>query len=415
MKRYNEPMKIGIIGGSIAGCSAAILLSREGHEVEVFERSKKPLVGRGGGIGTIPPLMDEIKKNGLIGHNFTSFSINKLPFIGKHKDAEPYGKKAAALDMHFQVFQWNELWGHLRKRVPDSQYAKGKKVIHAEMVASEQVKLQFNDSSDLYFDLVLFADGYNSQGRRILFPEKKLEYRGYVLWRGLLPEGKMTGYCPLKDEILRLSYSNQPGHNVVYFIPGQDGSVEKGKRVFNWAAYIAIPEKDLATYMTDENGKTWEGTLPPGKLSRSNENKLKAFLSENTPEYYAEIVNKTKDSYIQVIYTLDLEAYYKERMCLIGDAGMVIQPFTGSGVFKGYNNVKDLIEALQATEDLGQALLQWSDKQLATGKRLLVLGDQMERAFIWDQPDFATIDERSVVEWWKKSISFPKNFNHQKS
>ena len=47
-------MKIGIVGGSIAGCSAAILLSKEGYEVTVFERSNKSLVGRGGGIGTTP-------------------------------------------------------------------------------------------------------------------------------------------------------------------------------------------------------------------------------------------------------------------------------------------------------------------------------------------------------------------------
>jgi len=69
------------------------------------------------------------------------------------------------------------------------------------------------------FDLVVFADGYNSLGRRILFPEKKLKYRGYVLWRGLLPESEIKSMSPLKDEILRLSYDSVPGHNVVYFIP----------------------------------------------------------------------------------------------------------------------------------------------------------------------------------------------------
>lgn len=44
-------LNIGIIGGSIAGCSAAILLGREGHKVDVFERSRGDLVGRGGGMG----------------------------------------------------------------------------------------------------------------------------------------------------------------------------------------------------------------------------------------------------------------------------------------------------------------------------------------------------------------------------
>ena len=77
-------MKIGIVGGSIAGCSAAILLSKEGHDIMVFERSKKPLVGRGGGIGTIPSLMYEIHNAGMTGDDFSSFRIKKLPFIGKY-------------------------------------------------------------------------------------------------------------------------------------------------------------------------------------------------------------------------------------------------------------------------------------------------------------------------------------------
>ena len=39
-------LKLGIVGGSIAGCSAAILLGREGHNVRVLERSRGGLVGR---------------------------------------------------------------------------------------------------------------------------------------------------------------------------------------------------------------------------------------------------------------------------------------------------------------------------------------------------------------------------------
>ena len=407
-------MKIGIVGGSIAGCSAAILLSREGHDVMVYERSNKALVGRGGGIGTIPSLMVEIFDAGMIGDDFSSFRINKLPFIGKHPGAEPYGRRAGAIDMNFSVFQWNELWNHLRKRVPDQNYQKGIKVTGARMTDEELVELSFDKAPAKVFDLVIFADGYNSLGRHLMFPYKKLKYRGYVLWRGLLPENEMTEVCPLKNEILRLSFSGQPGHNVVYFIPGQDGSIKEGSRVFNWAAYIAVEETDLENLMMDDAGRQWTGTLPPGKLKKQNEDQLKDFILKNTPDYYAEIVKRTTDSYIQVIYTLDLDSYHKDKMCLIGDAGMVVQPFTGSGVFKGYNNVKDLIFSLKNNNTTAEALSQWSDKQIESGRRLLVLGEQMEKAFIWDQPDFAEIDESSVLEWWKNSIKFPDNFNYQK-
>lgn len=407
-------MKIGIVGGSIAGCSAAILLLKEGHEVTVFERSDRSLVGRGGGIGTTPSLMEQIRNDGLINGHFAHFQINKMPFVGKRKSSEPFGKTAWAMPVNFEVFQWLELWKNLRNNVPNENYHAGMKVVSAKLIDNGKVELTADKDHKEHFDLVLFADGYNSLGRSILFPEIELKYRGYVLWRGLLPESELPGESPLKDEILRLSYEGEPGHNVVYFIPDQNGSVNKGERVYNWAAYIPIPETELDEVLTDRKGTTREGTLPPGSMSEHTEIRLKSFLSKNIPAYYADMVNKTRDSYIQVIYTLDLNSYYKDKMCLIGDAGMVIQPFTGSGVFKGYNNVKDLIACLQEYSTLNDALEQWSLKQLQTGKRLLALGEQMEKAYIWEQLDFATVDEETTKNWWKASVTFPEEFNYEK-
>ena len=407
-------MKIGIVGGSIAGCSAAILLLKEGHEVKVFERSDRTLVGRGGGIGTTPSLMEQIRNDGLINGHFAHFQINKMPFVGKSNSSEPFGKTAWAMPVNFQVFQWKELWENLRNNVPDEYYRTGMKVVSARLLDNGEVELNINTDLKEQFDLVLFADGYNSLGRSILFPKIELQYRGYVLWRGLLPESELPGESPLKDEILRLSYDGEPGHNVVYFIPDQNGSVHEGERVYNWAAYIAIPETELDEVMTDNKGTIREGTLPPGSISEHAETRLKSFLLRNIPAYYADMVNKTRDSYIQVIYTLDLDSYYKDKMCLIGDAGMVIQPFTGSGVFKGFNNVKDLIACLQENNTVEDALEQWSKKQLQTGKRLLALGEQMEKAYIWEQLDFATVDEETTKNWWKASVTFPKEFNYEK-
>ena len=37
-------IEVAVVGGSIAGCSAAILLSRAGRDVHVYERSPAGLV-----------------------------------------------------------------------------------------------------------------------------------------------------------------------------------------------------------------------------------------------------------------------------------------------------------------------------------------------------------------------------------
>ena len=159
-------MKIGIVGGSIAGCTAAILLRKEGHRVVIFERSKKTLVGRGGGIGTLPTLLDQLIKEGMISENFPYFSIAKMPFVGKSEKYEPYGRSAWAMPMNLSVFHWQTLWNDLRSKVPDESYLAGQEVIHAERSAENKVIIKTATAKVEKFDLVLFADGYNSYGRR---------------------------------------------------------------------------------------------------------------------------------------------------------------------------------------------------------------------------------------------------------
>ena len=65
------------------------------------------------------------------------------------------------------------------------------------------------------------------------------------------------------------------------------------------------------------------------------------------------MIGRTTDSYVQLIYTARMPGYRRGRMCLVGDAGAVAQPFTGSGVFKGHANVAALLGALGQSLDIG--------------------------------------------------------------
>lgn len=76
---------------------------------------------------------------------------------------------------------------------------------------------------------VVFADGNQSLGRRLLFPDVGLRHRGYQLWRGLLPEAALADPDVLGSNCPRISYPTMPGNFVCYFVPGEDGSVQPGE------------------------------------------------------------------------------------------------------------------------------------------------------------------------------------------
>lgn len=406
-------LKIGIVGGSIAGCSAAILLSRAGHNVIVFERSRGGLVGRGGGIGTSGPVFEALIEQDIIDAGFPHLSAAAMPFIIRTPEHERFGYTPWQMPLNLKAFHWSALWNNLRKRVPDEVYRRGVEVVDAKTGADQSVTLRFKDGSEAVFDLVLFADGYQSLGRQIIFPDAALKYRGYMLWRGLLPEGEINDSAHLGSNLPRLSYPQLPGNLAIYYVPDHSGSVKEGERIFNWAAYIPVPEAQLAEFMIDRDGNLLSGSIPPGKVRLTEEARLKQLMRDNLPTYYGDIVSKTENTYVQLIYTARLSAYHRGRIALIGDAGMVAQPFTGSGVFKGYNNVRDLLQALDTHETVENALQHWGKEQVRIGDRLLALGEQMEQAFIWNSLNLATADAESTAAWWKAAVSFPEEYSYE--
>jgi 2-polyprenyl-6-methoxyphenol hydroxylase-like FAD-dependent oxidoreductase len=407
-------LKVGIVGGSIAGCSAAILLGRAGHRVTVFERSVKGLVGRGGGIGTSARVFDALMSDGLLDLDFPHQHISKLAFTACRSAWDRLGVSPWQMPMDFKAFHWSALWNNLRHRVPDGCYRRATEVTAVVANDADGATLRFDDGSDDRFDLVLFADGYQSLGRATLFPDQALAYRGYLLWRGLLPESALPYSVPVEDAIVRLSYLGMPGDLVVYFVPHEDGSSRPGERTCNWAAYVPMPETELADFMIDNLGEPRSGAIPPGHMRPEAEEQLKATVAPKLPAYFADIIRQTTNTWVQLIYNIDLPHYARGRIGLIGDAGMVVQPFTGSGVFKGLNNVQNLLRALDSADTLDEALTRWSTEQTRIGKGLLALADQMEDALIWNRLDFATADAATTEAWWRAAVKWPDEFSLEK-
>jgi 2-polyprenyl-6-methoxyphenol hydroxylase-like FAD-dependent oxidoreductase len=405
-------MRVGIVGGSIAGCAAAIELSRAGHSVTVYERSNGALRGRGAGIGTPTGTLQKLLDRDLAGPDLPRLVASDHPLAGRTTEDDVLGHVALTLPLAMALCNWGDLFGALRSRVPDESYRSGLGVDGVSVADPLRPVLQLDDGAEHPADLVLFADGYRSLGRWILFPDSRLNYRGYVLWRGVLEESDLSDSAPLETALYRLHYKGLPGNAVFYFVPGRGGSVAKGSRWVNWACYLPVPDADLPGFLTDLDGRRHDGSIPPGLMRPTEEDRLKRLMREHLPPYFSDIVAASRDTFAQPIYTVLVPGYAIGRCALLGDAGSVAPPFTGSGVFKATENAMDLADSLGRGGDTEDALAAWSLKQTQTGQKLATLGRQMEEAFVWDAPDLSKMDEAETRAWWNTAITFPEDFSY---
>ena len=116
-------MRVGIVGGSIAGCATAALLHRAGHDVIVFERSESDLVSRGAGIGTPTTVWQDMMAHGLIEETLPAFRIDYLRFVTRGSGT---GQQRWLGDVQpplsFTLVNWAHLYQRLRQGVPDDLY-----------------------------------------------------------------------------------------------------------------------------------------------------------------------------------------------------------------------------------------------------------------------------------------------------
>ncbi|MGE0124105.1 MAG: hypothetical protein AB7U25_14320 [Vicinamibacterales bacterium] len=81
-------------------------------------------------------------------------------------------------------------------------------------------------------------------------------------------------------------------------------------------------------------------------------------------------------------------------------------------MLKAMMNAVELASALREPDSIGELLRRSSKEQAAGGNRVTELGVQMERAFVWEAPDFSTMTEPAARAWWTTSIRFPEGFSH---
>ncbi|MGH7880592.1 MAG: FAD-dependent monooxygenase, partial [Candidatus Binataceae bacterium] len=338
-----QGLRVAIVGGSIAGCAAAIELIRLGCDVTLFERTGEELKDRGAGIGIPQPVIDTLIRRDLVDADTPYFTGHAMIRSWRTAREPRHGYVAWNQQAEIALLNWGVLYRNLRKRVPERVYRNGTRVVGLREEPNGPVRVELADGAALAFDLVVCADGYNSLGRRLLFPTVNIEYAGYVLWRGILHEHAMVEAEPLGRGVHSPGYPG--GHGIFYFVPGPDGSVVRGRRLVNWGMYLSVPDEQLGAFFTDKDGRAHEGSMPPGAMPLATENELRRRARAGLPDYYNEIVERSENTFAYAIYDCQVPAFRRGRICLAGDAGAFARPHTAAGALKSINDAIALAEA----------------------------------------------------------------------
>jgi len=334
-------MKVVIIGGSMVGLFAAILLSRSGLEVEVFERSTADLNGRGAGIVTHPELFAVLARAGI--------AIDPAALgiaVPGRRILDRSGKIIDQIELPQVLASWGRLYAMLKAVLPPEKIHSGATLDRVEHTADGVIAV-FTDGRRVSGDLLIGADGLFSAVRRQFLPDVHPAYAGYVAWRGLVDEASLSQST--REAICdHFAFCLPPGEQMLgYPVSGAGENVARGHRRFNFVWYRPAAPDDLRELLTDTSGKLHDLSIPPNAIRPEVMAAMRDDSERLLAPAFAEVVRKTTEPFVQAILDLEVPTMVPNaRVALIGDSAFVARPHIGAGVTKAATDAECLSQAL---------------------------------------------------------------------
>jgi 2-polyprenyl-6-methoxyphenol hydroxylase-like FAD-dependent oxidoreductase len=357
---HPHPKHAIVIGGSLAGLFAGVLLRSIGWTVDIFERSPHDLDSRGGGIVLQPQVLQAFRQAGIRYDESIGVEARERVFLDRD------GGIANRIPMRQMLTSWTSLYAAMHRHFSAEHYHQGAELTGFEIHESH-VRTRFADGKEHTGELLIAADGSGSLVRRTLLPDVQADYAGYVAWRGLVDEVDLPddAAAVLADRFAFFDYPNS--HILDYLVPGEHDAVEPGRRRYNWVWYRNADEAHLAELLIDRNGRARTSSVPPGLLSSEAEADMRAAAERFLPPAFRQLVAATRGPFFQMIQDLAVPKMAFGRVALIGDAAFVPRPHTAASTSKAAGNALALVAALQRHTDVIQALEAWEPDQIEIG------------------------------------------------
>ncbi len=355
-----------VIGGSIAGLLAALLLRRDGWTVDVFERVQTGLTGRGAGIVTHPELFEVLRSAGIEVTPELGVQVQTRRLLDRNGDC------TAELDMPQVVTSWDRLYHELRRKLPDDHYHNGR-ILERIDAKNDVVTARFTDGGSISADLLVAADGFRSVCRSQFFPTLPLKYAGYIAWRGLVDEALIS--VEARTGLFEhFAFSLPEGEQMLgYPVAGVNNDMRVGHRRYNWVWYRPADEHvTLRNLLTDQSGLVHELSIAPPLIRPDIVAVMRQASEDNLSWQFQELVGLTAQPFFQPVYDLETERMAIGRVAIIGDAAFVVRPHVGAGVTKAAQDALSLAVNLgNAKGDVRSGLLAFERDRLPVGKRIV--------------------------------------------
>jgi 2,6-dihydroxypyridine 3-monooxygenase len=355
-----------VIGGSLGGLTAALVLRDAGCDVRVFERSSSALQARGAGIAALDVTLRYLTDRGGCRAEDVCSSTGWIRFLRADGSIEHEQRH------RYRFSSWNTIYRSLLPLFDADRYLLGREAVSFDLY-DHGVSVTLADGSHVHADLLVCADGVGSTARARLIPGVAPQYAGYVAWRGTLPE-RDASPATLRALGDAITYQVLGGsHILVYPIPALDGSLLPGDRLINIVWYVNVAAgPELDQLMTGRDGIRRAVSLPPGAASDRAVAGMRRAADDVLAAPVAEVVTGMAEPFVQAIYDLGVPRMAFGRACLIGDAAFAVRPHAAAGTAKAADDGWALAEELTASGgDVPAALAAWERRQLDVGRALL--------------------------------------------
>src|SRR5688572_16483426 len=351
-----------IVGGSMSGLFTAAFLRQIGWDVDVYERSAVPLVGRGAGITTHPELLAALEACGA-GTETLGVEIEKRIALDRA------GRIIAEKRLRQLMTSWDRLQQLLQRNVPAARYHLGHDLERIEQDGRE-VRAYFANGRIERGALLIGGDGIRSKVRALVAPEVQPIYVGYYIWRGapneadLGPEAQRlfpyyTFYLPERQQVL------------AYPIAGFDNALGPGRRRYNFIWYRVGDAATLREMCVDEHGRQHEHSVPAPLVRRDLIARMRADAAEILPPALLDALDKIAQPFFTPVYDFNSPTLVYGRVALVGDAAGASRPHMGFGVSKAGGDAQALAQALDAHDDVDAALARYDAVRQPIGERIV--------------------------------------------